>query len=324
MSKEANKTLIGAFVLGSIVLAVAVLVILGSGRLFSHSFVNVMYFRGSVKGLNVGSPVMFRGVRIGSVKKIELRYDAKDLSFLIPVYVEIDPDKMVYVGHKPGTQHTKELIDKGLRAQLDMQSFVTGQLMINLDLFGKDKPAILVGLDKRYDEIPTIPTSLELFEKKVQELPLQDLLDKIFSVSKGLDRLVNSPDTQKSFQSINQTVLELKKTVQAINGQIGPIMANLRESSDSIKSASRNLDNSLSGERGIPAQLDVTLSTARDALKQADRTLHSVETLVSDRSSMLDDVDTALEEVTNAARSLRYLTDYLERHPESIIKGKSP
>src|SRR5512136_1149100 len=110
MSKTASKTLIGAFVLGAVALVVILLIILGSGRLFSRSFINVMYFRGSVKGLNVGAPVMFRGVKVGSVKKIELIYDARDLSFLIPVYVEIDPDKMVYVGHKPGTQHTADLI----------------------------------------------------------------------------------------------------------------------------------------------------------------------------------------------------------------------
>src|SRR5512142_3288249 len=112
MSKTASKTLIGAFVIGAVVLAVILLIILGSGRLFSRTFINVMYFRGSVKGLNVGSPVLFRGVKIGSVKRIALLYDALDLSFLIPVYVEIDSSKMVYVGHKPGTQHTADLIKK--------------------------------------------------------------------------------------------------------------------------------------------------------------------------------------------------------------------
>lgn len=324
MSKAANKTLIGAFVLGSIVLALAVAIILGSGRLFSHNFINVMYFRGSVKGLNVGSPVMFRGVKVGSVSKIELIYDARDLSFLIPVYVEIDPSKMVYVGHKPGTQHTQELISKGLRAQLDMQSFVTGQLMVNLDLFDKDKPAVLIGLDKRYDEIPTIPTSLEMLTKKIQELPFQDLFDRILSVSKGLDRLVNAPDTQQSFKSINQAVRELKKTVQAVNREIDPIMVNLRDSSVSIRSASRNIDASFSGDRGIPTQIDGTLKAARDTLTQADKTLRFMETLVTDKSSVIDDADTALDEVTNAARSIRFLADYLERHPESLIRGKRP
>lgn len=322
MSKAPNKTLIGAFVIGSVILAVIAVTVLGSGKFFSQSFINVMYFQGSVKGLNVGSPVMFRGVRIGSVKKIELRYNAKDLSFIIPVYVEIDPDKMVYVGHKPGTQHTRELIDKGLRAQLEMQSLVTGQLAINLDLYGRDKPAVLLGLDDRYDEIPTIPSSLEQLTKKVQDLPIQDLFDKLFSATKGLDRLVNSPDTQESVQSINQTVKELRKTIQAVNLRIEPIMANMSDSTDSLRSASRNIDKAFSGDRGIPARIDMTLSDARKALKQAEKTLQTTEAVITDKSSMLDDADTALEEVTDAARSFRLLTEYLERHPESLIWGK--
>ncbi len=322
MGKKANKTLVGAFVLGAVALAVVAVIVLGLGRFFRHSFVNVMYFQGSVKGLNAGSPVMFRGVRIGSVKTIELRYDARDLSFLVPVYVEIDPATMVYVGHKPGTQHTKELIDKGLRAQLQMQSFVTGQLMIDLDFFGKKKPAVLFGLDKRYDEIPTIPAEFEELSKKVEDLPVRELFDKLMSVSSGLDRLVNSPDTQLTVKTINQTVAELKKTILAVNAQIGPVMSNIRDSSEAVRSITRNVDTALSGDDGIPVQISQTLKVARDALKQADKTLNSMDALVSDKSSVLDDMDASLEEITSAARSFRYLTDLLERHPESLIRGK--
>jgi paraquat-inducible protein B len=322
MSKAANKTLIGAFVLGSVALAIGAAIILGSGNFFTPTFVNVMYFQGSVKGLNVGSPVMFRGVRVGSVRKIELRYDARDFSFLIPVYVEIDPTKMVYVGHKPGTQHTKELIKKGLRAQLEMQSIVTGQLMIDIDLFPADKPAILFGLDTRYDEIPTIPSTFEQYSKKLQDLPIRDLFDRLLSISKGLDRLVNNSDTQGTITSINQAARELQKTAQALNTQINPIMTNVRDSTESFRSASRKIDDALSGERGIPVQIGHTLTTAQDALKQAEKSLRAAEVLVSDKSALFDDVDSAVEEVTNAARSFRYLSDYLERHPESLIRGK--
>jgi paraquat-inducible protein B len=324
MSKPANKTLIGAFVAGSAVLAVAAVIIFGSGRLFKHTFVNVMYFQGSVKGLNVGSPVTFRGVRIGSVSRIELRYNAKDLTFLIPVYVEIDPDKMVYVGHAPGTQHTTDLIRKGLRAQLEMQSLVTGQLGINLDLYSRDKPAVLFGLDTRYDEIPTIPSDLEQLTRKVQSLPVQDLFDRLLSVSKGLDRLVNAPDTQETVQSVNRTVKELRQTIQAVNRQIDPIMVNVRMSTDSLRSASKNIDLALAGDRGLPFKIDKTLGDARSALKQAEKTLQTAEALITDKSSMLDDADAALVEVSDAARSFRLLSDYLERHPESVIWGKKP
>jgi paraquat-inducible protein B len=327
MSKSVHKSLIGAFVLGAIVLGLAAVVILGSGRLFDSTFINVMYFRGSVKGLAVGSPVMFRGVKVGSVKKIELQYDGRDLTFIIPVYVEFEPSKMVYIGHKPGTQHTEDLIKKGLRAKLEMQSLVTGQLMINIDMFGTDKPIVLVGLDKRYDEIPTIPSdfeNLENLEKRLENLPIEEITQKLLSISKGIDRMINSPETQKSALSVHESVGELKSTIHAISNRIGPIMDGVNDTSNSLRSASAKIDGALSGDNGIPSQIRQTLSTAQDALRQAEKTLKTVDLVVTEKSAIIDDASNAIEEITSAARSLRFLTDYIERHPEGLIRGKKP
>src|SRR5512143_1986566 len=94
MSKKANKTLIGAFVVGAIALIIAGVVIFGSGKLFAPVRKFVMVFAGSVKGLNVGSAVIFRGVKIGAVTDIQLRVDPKNMTAVIPVYVEIDPRKI--------------------------------------------------------------------------------------------------------------------------------------------------------------------------------------------------------------------------------------
>ena len=136
MSKAASKTLIGAFVIGAIALAVIAVIIFGSGKFFTKRPVYVMFFEGSVKGLNEGSQVNFRGVKIGSVKDIELKFDAKDLAFLIPVYVEIDPTKVTGFKGTIGREEAwEELIQKGLRAQLELQSVLTGQLMINVTSF---------------------------------------------------------------------------------------------------------------------------------------------------------------------------------------------
>jgi paraquat-inducible protein B len=322
MSKSGNKSLIGAFVVGAIGIAVLTAIVLGSGRMFNQTFINVMYFDGSVKGLNVGSPVMFRGVKIGAVKRIELRYDGRDLSFLIPVYIEIDPSKMVYVGHKPGTQHTEELIKRGLRAKLEMTSMVTGQLSINLDIYGTDTPARLVGLDKRYDEIPTIPSDLERLEKTIEKLPVQELLNKVLSISNGIDRLINAPESQTTAKSIHEAVHELKHVIDVVNGHIEPILNNIHDTTDMFKSASAKIDATLTQAQGLPAQVEQTLAVARDALKQAEKTLKSADTVISEKASVLDDAGTAIDEVASAARSLRFLTEYVEKHPESLIRGK--
>jgi len=135
MSKPVNKTLIGVFVTVAIALIVITVLMLGSGRLFRHYPKYVMYFEGSVKGLSIGSPVLFRGVRVGSVTDIGMEFNLSDLSILIPVYAEFGESKSnvsnsdMLTGDRAVMRQelTKALINKGLRAQLELQSVVTGQ-----------------------------------------------------------------------------------------------------------------------------------------------------------------------------------------------------
>lgn len=270
MSKTANKTLIGAFVLGAVALVIAALMVFGSGKFFSKKNTYVLFFDGSVKGLNIGSPVMFRGVKIGEVTNIKLLYDPEKLSAVIPVYVEIDPRNFHVIGGK-GTdlitqkvrpyQYLKPFIQKGLKAQLQMQSFVTGQLMINVDFY-PDKPLRLVGIDGKYPEVPTIPTSLEQLTKTLQDLNLHELYKKFMSSMEGFDKIVNAPGAKDS------------------------------------------------------------LSAMRYTLKQADQTLATLDSTVRDNEKLGYDLNITLRELNKTARSLRTLADYMERYPESLMKGK--
>ena len=177
MSKPVSKTLIGVFVVGALALAVAAVMVFGSGKFLAKTIPAVMYFEGSVKGLSVGAPVVFRGVRVGSVTNVELIFDPKKLTFLIPVYIEIDPSKVKTTAKVKGNlEYLQPLVERGLRAQLESQSFVTGQLMINIDFFPDTLPG-LVGLDPRYAEIPTIASTLDQLSKDIQNLPWKDLFD---------------------------------------------------------------------------------------------------------------------------------------------------
>ena len=314
MSKPASKTLIGAFTAGAIVLAVLAVVIFGSGKFFKKTFVNVMYFHGSVKGLNVGSPVMFRGVRIGSVKNIELRYDARDLSFIICVYAEFDPDRMVYVGHEPGTEHTEELIMKGLRARLEAQSIVTGQLVINLDFF-PGKPIKLMGLDKRYPEIPTIPSEIDEWLNLAEQIPIKEFATKAMHALEKLDNLVSSPHINSSLESMGEGLKEARAVMAKINAQIEPVIAEVRESTQELRDLLRKGQN-------VPQRLDSTLAAAESAMKQAEKTLAAAQEVASDDSTLVRELDSTLLEVSATARSFRFLSDYLQRHPEALIQGK--
>jgi hypothetical protein len=141
-----NQAVIGAFVVGAVVLAIIGVIVFGSGKMFQKVNLFVMYFEGSVKGLNIGAPVTFRGVKIGSVVDITLRADPKKMEFRIPVVMETEKGKIEKTAEFKGSDEAalKKLIDLGLRARLDMQSMVTGQLLINLEML-PDEPARLSG-----------------------------------------------------------------------------------------------------------------------------------------------------------------------------------
>jgi len=259
---------------------------------------------------------MFRGVRVGAVKDIVLQFDTKNLSFLIPVYVEIDLDKINFVNGTPAKDmaYFDALIEKGLRAQLELQSVVTGQLMINLD-FNPKTPARLVGLDKRHREVPTTASGLEELLKTAQELPLKDLFDKLLKSLEGIERVVNSPNVASSLASLDESMRKLRDILAKIDKEAGPVMTNLKEISLSVKEITKN------GE-SLPGQMDKTLVTAQEALKQGEKALVSIKNLTSENSALSQEASLALREVSNAARSLRYLTDYLQQHPEALIQGK--
>jgi paraquat-inducible protein B len=315
MSKPANKTMIGVFVVGGLVLVLLAVILFGSGKFLRKTVVYVMYFEGSVKGLSVGSPVVFRGVKIGSVKDVELQFDVKDFKVLIPVYVEVDPGKIkATTGAPEDGEYMDGLIRRGLRAQLELQSIVTGQLMINVDFFA-NKPVKLVGMDTKYREIPTVSSPLDELLRAAQELPLKDLFDRALRAIEGLEKVVNSPKVSSSLDELSESLKESRKILAKIDKEIDPVLTSIKGTVDSVQRIAAKAET-------VPAQLDKTLVAAQSSLKQAENTLTAVQGIVSENSVMAQETGETLRELSNAARSVRFLTDYLQRHPEALLRGK--
>lgn len=258
MSKPANKTLIGAFIIGAIALLVVAVLIFGSGKFLKKTHYAVVFFEGSIKGLNEGAPVIFQGVKIGAVTNIRLVYDPANDSVRIPVIIELEPDKFerTDVVERQPEKNLKMLIERGLRAQLQMQSIVTGQLMIALNFF-PDKPATYIGFIKEYPEIPSIPTPLQELAKTIEELQLKEIVKKL-----------------------NLTLNSVRKLIQHIDKKIDPLIANLSDTSEITQN---------------------TLESMQATLKQTERTLTTF---------------------SETGRSMKSLTEYLQQHPDSILKGK--
>ena len=295
MSKQANKTMIGAFVVSALILAVAGIVIFGSGKIFKRTVKYVLYFDGSINGLNKGSPVVWRGVKIGTVIDITLEADAKDLSIRIPVIIEVDPNKIKTVGGKRDTEENAvhRMIKNGLKAQLQMQSFVTGMLMVNLD-FRTNSPAKLVDTDNIYQEIPTIPSTMESLTKQLSKFPFEDMLKKIQSTITGIEKIATSPEILEGIHSMNQTIKDAQKVIKRVDSKVDDLTDSIRKVADE----------------------------ATKAIKQAQKTLVTAENTLGKNSEIVKQVNITLRELSNAANSIDNLADYLERHPESLLKGK--
>jgi paraquat-inducible protein B len=214
MNKTANKTLIGLFVVVAILFLLIAIVAFGSGQIFRRTNKFVLYFDGSVKGLDIGAPVMFRGVSIGVVKEISLIYDSKAGTVMLPVIVEIEQGRIKGTPGFGEQDGDRKLIALGLRGQLEVQSFLTGQLLISFDLY-PDTPAKLRGILKEYPELPTLPTPLDIFDL-MNELPIKEIAKNLEATTRGVDKLVNSSDLHGSLYDLRDMIRETKQSMRSL------------------------------------------------------------------------------------------------------------
>jgi paraquat-inducible protein B len=210
MSKKANNALTGAFVVGAIALLIIAIIAFGTGSLFKHANKYVLFFDGSIKGLSVGAPVILRGVKVGTVRDIHLVYDPAVEDLIIPVVIEVESSKIKNVPSRLSIDESRELVKSGLRARLDIQSFITGQLMIALDFY-EDKPASLHKIAEKYPEIPTLPTPPDIFQL-MDELPIKEIADNLEEAVAGINKMVNS----EGFYGLNSTLREVSQAAQSV------------------------------------------------------------------------------------------------------------
>lgn len=325
MARPASKTVIGAFVVGALALVVSAVVLFGSGKLLAERPRFVMYFPGSVNGLEVGSPVQFRGVKIGEVSDFSAKID-KNLSVVIPVYFEFDPSslnvpyelKREMGGHR--YPFVQKLIAKGLKAQLRMKSLITGQLYVSLDFF-PDKPIRLIGIDKRYPEIPTIPSTSEVLMTTLEHVPLTDITNKLLKVTEGIEKLVSSREVRGSMENLEADLQSLGVLIRSLDAEVKPTMASLKETSVAARGAFAQAERTFALKDGTPGKLVESIQKTLDDMRAA---VSSYERLADRNADIGYDLSKTLQEIDGAARSIRSLAEYLERHPEALVKGKMP
>jgi paraquat-inducible protein B len=342
---RANPTVIGGFVVGAVVLAVAAAAYFGGGEFLAEKYTFVAFFEGSLKGLNIGAPVTFRGVRIGTVSNIVVRYDRDDESVRIPVYFELEQGRIEAVRERASDpyQNIRTLIDDGLRAQLVTQSFVTGQIAVQLD-FHDDAPLNLVGADPDYFEFPTIPSTVEKMGKALEDFDLAELLDNLSSTIEGIDELAQSPKLRDAIASLDATIRDFGELARNVNAKVDPITEDidatavaarraLDQVTESVASVEDTLNPAIDDARKLIQNVDGqvhpvvtnfvrTAEKAQAALEQAREVLTVAKHDIAEDSELYRSAVGALDELAAAARSIRILADLLEQHPEALLQGK--
>jgi paraquat-inducible protein B len=312
MSKKANPTVIGAFVVGAVVLGVAAVLVLGGGTLFHRTHPYVLYFRGDINGLAVGSPVKFLGVRVGSVKSIRLRITPEGASPIIPVTIVLDED---VIERKSGVDMTFEtskferMVDQGLRARLEMESLVTGQRYVAL-LIDPSAPLERLALEDM-DEIPTMPATLEEMHRKVEQFLAEDLevtVKELGEAASALRTMLASPDAQEAPATIVRALDSLDSLATTLEAQVQPIGARVEQVGDELTQTLASLQAAAERTQEVEGELSLTLSTTRG--------------LLSPDSPLAVQLQATLQEFAAAARSLRSLAELVERDPSALLRGK--
>jgi paraquat-inducible protein B len=308
MSKRASPTVIGAFVLGAVALAVLGVVVFGSGRFFRETNRFVSYFDGSVNGLRTGAAVKFKGVEVGSVGEIRFANPRSQPGLRetrIAVILDVDADRIRQHATTRSTERVPAMVERfvqeGLRAQLNVESLVTGVLYVALD----DLPE--VPIQRRampslpYQEIPTAPTTLQeiqrkatVFLAKLDEIDVAGLLKSIQQVVDGVDGLVNSPRLASALDELDESLKSIRRVSQELEARFEPLADNLTQTS---------------------AEATRTIAEAR-------ATLANVRTSLDPASPLVQQLATTLDDVSQAARAMRNLADELERDPSALIRGR--
>ena len=318
MSKRVSPAMIGAFVVASFAILVVALVVVGAGRVFSKPVRFVCMFQGNLNGLKVGAPVKVRGVQIGEVSAIELRLLPSQgrmrpgiEGLRLPVFIDVDRSQLLARGGRGealARAGFDEMVKRGLRAQLDTESLLTGLLYIDLDLHPGTPVNYVLEPDGPYREVPTVQTNLEQLQErlgrtldKLEKIDFQALVVSITDAANSIKTLTGSPELKATLESLkgtvanlNQAIISARNVLDSANSNIGPLVTDLRQSSD---------------------EADKTMKDTRAALVSLQQTLDP-------NSPLAVRLNQTLDQLSETGRSLEEFTDYLQRNPSALLRGK--
>jgi paraquat-inducible protein B len=301
MAKKTNPALIGGFVVGAVALAVAAVLIWGSQALFERKHAYICYFPGSVSGLNEGAPVKYRGVEVGIVKEIKIRFRQAPEDKRIPVLIELWGKRLHELGgSEPSPEIVQDLVAGGLRARLASLSLVTGVAYVSFDeVPGSPLTFSEVSGPGALPEIPTLPTELDEVTTAVSGLlanlstaDFKGMSDSVAQAMQGVNQVATSGDLHAAIKHLPRLLSSVRQLTSALN-------------TDADKAGA-------------------FVDDAQGALAALHETLQSAQGVVSPQAPLSVDLGVALSDVDKAAIAVRELADFLRRNPHAIVAGTKP
>jgi paraquat-inducible protein B len=327
MNKKVNPLGMGVFIAGAFTILTIVLIILFRGTLFKRTTSFVMYFDGSVNGLDLGSAVKFRGVRIGNVKSIDISYDAEHDTILTPIVIEIYAASFAHSTElsqqSQRVEFYKNQITSGLAAKLGMESFVTGKLFIELDYFRPHKVRFYGKNDTSFVQIPTVASEIEKFIsgadsiiKGLSSIDFKHISKQLVSILSNLDQQLKKSNIQELIQNLSTMATGVQSflnsnSVKNVLEQASSAMANFESF---LKKLSDAVDH-------VKGNIDLTTIDIREASRKFSDSCVHISGLIGPQSDFRANMKSVLSESTKAVQSLRYLLDLLNKTPNAIFAG---
>ena len=329
MKTKVSPAVVGLFVLGALALGMIALLSFGGLSLFSKPQRFMVYFDESVHGLDLGSPVKLRGVRVGRVVDLEIHYDDAANRSVVAVTCELNRNVITDAKgaqlRVTGPQDVQMMVDRGLRAQLGVLGLATGLLFVELDFADPQLYPVTAQTDvPKYVVIPSMPSAISEYQasiseilsdlrkvdfagiskeiktvlsstnKKINDLDTKGLTDKVGRAADAFTALVDSPEAKQTMANLNATLVAARSAMERLDGQVGPL-------SDELK---------------------VTLADAQKALKALDSTAVTTRRFIQQQNQVGDDLTATLRQVAEAATALDNLAAAIERNPSSLVVGK--
>jgi paraquat-inducible protein B len=329
MKTKISPAVVGVFVLGAFALGIIALLALGSLSLFSKPERFMVYFDEPISGLDEGSPVKLRGVRVGHVIGISIRYNRSNSESVAAVLCEINQGSItdehganLDVSDRAALQ---ALVDRGLRAQLEVGGLATGLLFVELDFKDPLKyPDTALSTDVRYVVIPSAPSAISEFQASATALLAHMQQVDFKGLSEELRKLVVEMRLRIEGVDFKGLAAQWKKTGESVDAlarspQILQAVENMNRTLDELCNAIARLDTQVDTNG---KDLQATLLQAKAALASFDAAATSAKGFINAQQGLGADTSHALEKVADAADSIQRLADFIERNPNAIISGR--